>query len=355
MTDFRRILGLAAALVLLAGAAAARPILVGFYLPWDAASRASVLQHAGALDVLAPMSGALDSPSGSIRWQADPARAAAPAGRGKPAKTPKVFPIVSNAHDNIWDAAAADGALLDPQAGAAFIGALVDQARAQGYGGYILDFETLSPSAAAAYPAFLARLRLALKPLGRELWVTAGLAADPALVRQLADATDAVVLMAYDQCWVNSTPGPIAGQGWLQAALDAKLGAPGADPGHFVVALGAYGYDWPQGRPAAVISAPDAAQLARGAGQTVARELPAANPHFAYAASDGQAHAVWYLDAQAFKAQRAAVEARRVRGVAVWRLGLEDPAIWSKAVPPQVTAPPPAAPRPPCVALPAAR
>jgi spore germination protein YaaH len=342
MTRRRSVLTLAAALALAASTArAAGPLAVGFYLPWDAASRASALAHAASLDVLAPMSGALDSAAGAVRWQPDPV-AAGVHGRAK------LFPVVSNAHDNVWDAAAADGAILDPKAGDAFIRNLADQARAQGYGGYILDFETLSAEAAPAYPPLLARLRAALKPLGKQLWVTASLAADPVMVRDLAAATDGVILMAYDQCWAGSTPGPIAGQDWLERNLDARLA--GADPAHYLVALGAYGYDWPDGQPAAVVSAADATQRARAAGQPITRAPPDLNPHFAYAGADGRGHSVWYLDAQAFRAERAAALARHVRGVAIWRLGLEDPALWTKAAPAAAAASP-GAPPPPCVTL----
>jgi spore germination protein YaaH len=303
--------------------------------------------HAGALDILAPMSGALDSAAGTVRWQPDPALGPALAA----AKVkPRVFPVISNAHDNVWDTAAADAALTDPKAGDAFIAALAAPAKAKDYGGYILDLETLSPRGAAAYPAFLARLRGALKPLGKELWVTATLSTDPAMLQQLADGADAVVLMAYDQCWATGTPGPIAAQDWLEAMLDAKLAHP--DPGRYVVALGAYGYDWPAGAPAQVVSAPQAVQLAKANGQAVAREAPAANPHFAYKGASGESHAVWYLDAAAFRTQRAAALARRVRGVAVWRLGLEDPAIWARTLPTAALGAPPATPRPACVALP---
>jgi spore germination protein YaaH len=340
-----RRLGLALALSLAAGAAVARPLVVGFYLPWDAASRASVTAHAAALDVLAPMSGALDSAAGTVRWQADPALAPAlAASRGKA----KVFPIVSNAHDNVWDSVAAEGALLDPAAGDAFIAALTAKAKTERYGGYVLDFETLSPKATPAYAPLLTRLRAALKPLGAELWVTTTVGADPALIQQLAKATDAVVLMAYDQCWATSTPGPIAGQDWLETNLDARL----TDPSHYVVALGAYGYDWAAGAPAAVISAPAAVALAQSRGQVPQRTAPDANPHFAYTGPQHDAHAVWYLDAASFRTQRAAVEARHARGVAIWRLGLEDPAIWASAKPAAKVAATPAMPRPPCVALP---
>ena len=344
----RRLLGLALALSV-ATSAAAKPLTVGFYLPWDKASQASLVAHAASLDVLAPMSGALVSADGALRWQEDPARVPALA---RTKARPKVFPVISNAHDNVWDTAAADGVLLDPAAGEAFIAALVNQAKAQGYGGYILDFETLSPRAAPAYAPLLTRLRTALQPLGRELWVTALLGADPTAVRQLAAASDTVVLMAYDQCWATGTPGPIAGQDWLESSLDAKFGAGQADPAHVIVALGAYGYDWPAGQPAAVVSAPEALRIAKAADQVPTRAAPDANPHFSYAGPDGANHAVWYLDAATFQAQRAAVQARRARGAAIWRLGLEDPAIWAKSSPHPSMSPAPAAPRQACVALP---
>jgi spore germination protein YaaH len=327
--------------------AAARPLMIGFYLPWDAASRAAVVRRAGELDVLAPMSGALDSAAGTVRWQDDPARGPAlAAARTKP----KVFPVVSNAHDEVWDATAADGALTDDRAGQAFIDALTTAAKAQGYGGYILDLENLSARAAPAYAPFLVRLRAALRPLGRELWVTTSLGADPAMIQALDAATDGVVLMAYDQCWATGTPGPIAGQDWLERNLDMRLSA--SAPNRYIVALGAYGYNWAQGAPAAVISASDAAELARSTGHQVSREPPAANPHFNYAGPDGRPHTVWYLDAATFRAQRAAAEARHARGVAIWRLGLEDPAIWVKAPATRSPIGPAVAP-PPCVALPA--
>ena len=109
---------LALTLALAAGAAeAAKPIIVGFYVPWDPASRAAAVAHAGQVDILAPMTGALDSPAGTVRWQPDPVPAALPkSAKGRPA--PKLFPIVSNAHDTVWDAAAADGALPRSRRGA---------------------------------------------------------------------------------------------------------------------------------------------------------------------------------------------------------------------------------------------
>ncbi|HEY2751063.1 hypothetical protein [Phenylobacterium sp.] len=309
--------------------APAAPLSVGFYLPWDDASEASLTAHAGALQVLSPMTAAITTPQGNIRWQPDPALAAV---RGKSGRTkPEVFPIVSNAHDDVWDVAAAEAAMTDPAAFQAMADELLTKAAAEGYGGYVLDFENLTPKGLAAYAPFLARLHAVLKPAGRELWVTATMGQDPALIGGLAKSTDAVVLMAYDQCWATSTPGPIAGLDWLGQTLDSRLSV--LDPAHVIVALGAYGYNWPQSGVAKVVSAGEAQALATLNHAVVVRGAADGNPHFSYSGGDGRLHQVWWLDAATYRAQRAAALLRHVRGVAIWRLGLEDPALWARGGP----------------------
>lgn len=311
------------------------PLFIAFYVPWEAPALASLKAHVQQIDVFAPMWASLVSTKGEVRWEDDPqahaALAAAP-------RRPKVFPIVSNAHDDVWDKAAAEAVILDPAVGAAFAAALSRQAKADGYGGYVMDFENLTPRATAGYAAFLGRLRNALKASGLEVWVTATLTDEDRLGPDLAAAADAVILMAYDQCWATSTPGPIAADAWLAANLAAKIGQ--ADPRRYIVALAAYGYDWPQGRTAEVVSAAQAAQRAAKTGQAV-EHPPGSNTHFSYRAAGGTRHEVWWADASDVARQRAMVEPLGVRGVALWRMGLEDPGLWTaRASAPAVAAGP---------------
>ncbi|THD61546.1 glycosyl hydrolase family 18 protein [Phenylobacterium sp.] len=337
------------ALLALAGHAAAAPLTVGFYLPWDAASRASLVAHAGSLTVVSPVSASVDTAQGHVRWQPDQAL---PGALAAARRKPKVYPTISNAHDQVWDVTAAEAVLADTAASQAVIDDLVVKAAAQGYGGYVLDFENLSPKGWTTYPPFLARLRAALKPSGREVWVTATMSADGELVRALGQSTDAVVLMAYDQCWATSTPGPIASPNWISGALaERRLEL---SPGKIVVALGAYGYDWPLGGAAAVVSATQAEALAQVNHAEVIRSAPDGNPHFSYIGGDGRPHQVWWLDAAAVRSQAARIY--RVHGMAIWRLGLEDPALWTGPGlgPDPSAALTAAAPRPPCAPLPAA-
>ncbi len=144
--------------------------------------------------------------------------------------------------------------------------------------------------------------------------------------------------MAYDECWATSNAGPIAGADWLQRLLADRL--QGVDPKKVVVALAAYGYDWPDGAAGKPIGAAEAMDLARRMKVRVQRDPASGNAHFAYTAADGHPHQVWFVDAPAFAADRTAAAAFGPRGYAIWRLGLEDPALWSLPHAPRAAARP---------------
>ncbi|MDE2487985.1 MAG: hypothetical protein KGO51_11350, partial [Alphaproteobacteria bacterium] len=156
----------------------ARPEFVAFYIPWDAAALASLKAHVDDVDVLSPMWASLVSPAGKVVWESDePAHAVLAAA----AHRPVVMPILTNAHDDIWDTAAAEAVILKPAAGAAFARNLIRHARDDRLAGIVLDFENLTPKATAAYPAFLKALRAKLGAAGLELWVTSTLTAEDGL------------------------------------------------------------------------------------------------------------------------------------------------------------------------------
>ena len=323
--------GLLAALLLTQPAAAvpARTPFVAFHVPWDPASTASLTSHVDRIDILAPLWVTLRGAEAEVVFEPDRKGMALLAARkGGPA----VYPVVSNAHDDIWDAASAQAAILDPATRTRVLEKLAELARTRRLGGFIFDFENLPPAATAGFPTFLAAAKTALAPEGVEVWSTVSPGPDQPLAT-LAAAGDAVVLMAYDACWATSSPGPIAGQDWLEAILAQRLA--GVDPKRVVIALGSYGYDWPEGGAATPIGADSAIRLAARTGAKVARDPVSRNPSFGYTDAKGRRHVVWYLDAQAFALGRGAATAFRPRGIALWRLGLEDPSLWT--TPPQTS------------------
>jgi len=306
----------------------ARPLAIGFYVSWDETSRSSLKAHVDQLDVVSPQWVGLTA-EGTLDVTKDPeARAIIAASKSKPSLMPGVY----NAKDGIWNGPAADKVVTNPKARRAMLDQLVSLAKSQGFSGYVFDFEDLSPAGVAAYPAFIAEARAALKPLGREVWVTAPFADDSWPLKKLQTASDAIILMAYDQHWGTGDPGPPAGQDWFQRQLADRMGM--LDPSRTIVALGAYGYDWTlpakgQKGTATAVTYTEATQIAHDSGATAAMDPASLNPTFAYEDDAGRRHAVWFLDAVTLHNQLRVADGFRPLGYALWRMGGEDPLSWT--------------------------
>lgn len=302
-----------------------RPLSVGFYVTWDEDSRTSLARNVGSLDVVVPQWIALSGSAGDVAVTADPQAEAILAKAPHPVS---VLPLVHNAHDDLSDGPLADRMLADPAARARLIGHLVDLAKRRNYAGYVFDFENLSEKSLAVYPAFLRNVEAALKPMGREVWVSAPVGDKSWPLPRLQKAADAIVLMAYDQHYGTGDPGPAAGQDWFEDQLTHSM--KGLDPARTVVALGAYGYDWSEGtkKAADAVGFYDATQIAHDSEAKVQLDDDSLNPTFDYQDDAGVDHSVWFLDAATLFNQIKAADAYRPMGYALWRMGAEDPSVW---------------------------
>ena len=311
----------------------ARPLAIGFYVSWDESSRQSLADHVDQLDVVSPQWISLASAAGDLSITSDPqARAIIAAAKKPPSILPGIFNY--NTAGGAWNGPMASALLLNSTARTGLINNLAAQAQKHGYAGYVFDFEALSPAAARAYPGFIGQARAALKPLGREVWVTTPFADDSFPVRKLQDAADAVVLMAYDQHWGGGDPGPAAAQDWFETTLARRMET--LDPAKTVLALGAYGYDWTLPDPknkavadpacarACTILFNEATQRAHDAGAQVEMDENSLNPTFGYQDDAGRKHAVWFLDAPTLFNQIKVADGFRPLGYALWRMGGED-------------------------------
>jgi peptidoglycan-N-acetylglucosamine deacetylase len=316
------------------GAAAAggqaRPLAVGFYVSWDDSSRESLADHIDQLDVVSPQWIALASANGALSITSDPqARAIIASAKHPPSILPGVFNYDTAGHT--WNGPQADAVLLNPAARMALINNLVAQAQKRGYAGYVFDFEDLSQAGMRAYPGFIAQARAALKPIGREVWVTTPFADDDFPIKALQAVSDAVVLMAYDQHWGGGEPGPAAGQDWFESTLAKRMEV--LDPAKTVLALGAYGYDWTLKGPKNPASAEtilfnEATQKAHDAEAQAEMDENTLNPTFGYQDDLGRKHVVWFLDASTLFNQIKVADGFRPMGYALWRMGGEDQLDW---------------------------
>jgi len=311
------------------GSAQSRPISVGFYVSWDEDSRESLRRNIDKLDVVSPQWVALKGPGGDIAVDDDPqgvARiAAAP-------NHPAVLPLVHNSANAAFNGPLGDALLANPQARAKLIAGLADLAVRRGYGGYVFDLENLSPKGLANYPKLLDEARAVLKPQGREVWVTAPFDEQGWPLKALQDSSDTLVLMAYDQHYAGGDPGPNAGQDWYESELAKRFAK--LDPGRTILALGAYGYDWTlkkDGTPASGAPATfhEAIRNAQDADATIDMDDDALNPTYTYTDDNGDGHVVWFLDAATLFNEVKVTDAWKPRGYGLWRMGMEDPGVWS--------------------------
>jgi cellulose synthase/poly-beta-1,6-N-acetylglucosamine synthase-like glycosyltransferase/peptidoglycan/xylan/chitin deacetylase (PgdA/CDA1 family) len=136
------------------------------------------------------------------------------------------------------------------------------------------------------------------------------------------------MLMAYDEHWANSKPGPIASQSWFEENLIARMRD--IDPSKAIIVIGNYGYDWSdRDQEANELTFQEALVTAKESYTKPSFDQTSRTPYFEYDESDGSHHTAWFLDAVTAYNQIRAASGFKPAGFAIWRLGSEDPSIWS--------------------------
>jgi cellulose synthase/poly-beta-1,6-N-acetylglucosamine synthase-like glycosyltransferase/peptidoglycan/xylan/chitin deacetylase (PgdA/CDA1 family)/spore germination protein YaaH len=208
------------------------------------------------------------------------------------------------------------------------------------YRGICLDFEEVPDASEPAYVAWANELHRDFAPKGLKLYVNVSSGADPVMLRGMSTATDGVILMDYDQHESSSEPGPIAAEDWFEANLARALKY--VPKSKMLCAMGNYGYDWQQplgdnGKLASSkvegvddLTVQNAWGIAADAGAQVHLEGDELNAHFAYDDMDAHVrHQVWFLDGVTALNELRAARQLGLRTFALWRLGEEDPSMWS--------------------------
>ncbi|HHY38897.1 MAG TPA: glycoside hydrolase [Clostridia bacterium] len=251
----------------------------------------------------------------------------------------KVLAVVHNFIGGGFSRQVASDILADPNTRGAASGSIVWILKEYGYDGVNVDLENIDPALRDEYVAFLAELAQKMRGSGKLLTVCmpgktydapkdqwTG-AFDYARIGRIADK---VVIMAYDEHWVGGDPGPIASFTWVQSVL--KYATRAISPDRILLGLAAYGYDWPTSNGKAVgmgrmLGAPYLAEVARSSGATIIWDDWAQVPYFKYWRGT-QEHTVYFENKYSAAFKIALARKFGLGGVAVWRLGLEDPGLW---------------------------
>ncbi|UZW57350.1 glycosyltransferase [Sphingobium sp. JS3065] len=306
------------------GPAATRPVSVAFYVPWDDASRASLRQHIGQIDWVAPALLTITGKHHDLQIANDPLFTSI---IRTSAHRPRIMPVVQNADDGRWDGGGTATLLHNPAARQVLLMRLVRSLKMLHGSGVIFDLEALPPSAHTDYLSFLKEAAQLLHDHHQQVMLTVPV--DDALwnLRAYARVADRLFLMDYDQHFIGDRPGPIAAQPWFVGRLRAVLHEVPASKA--IVAIGNYAYDWTQGGgPASILSIEDAWLTAHDSGAPIRFDGRSGNATFDYA-EDGAVHHVWMLDAASAWNQVRSARIAGAGGIALWRLGSEDPGFWS--------------------------
>jgi cellulose synthase/poly-beta-1,6-N-acetylglucosamine synthase-like glycosyltransferase/peptidoglycan/xylan/chitin deacetylase (PgdA/CDA1 family)/spore germination protein YaaH len=340
-------------------------VRAAYYVVDDPASYSSLKQHIRQIDLLFPEWLHIVTPDGKLTSYSHDNRpfdvvdsrgvhgvdhemevAHAIASDASDTTPAEIVPLVNNYDpvSNQWLPSIGDF-LTNPSSRANFVGQVDRFLSANaGYKGISLDFEVIPSEAQQSYMALIAALYQDFQAHQWKLYVNVPVQDEDFDLKYIADHSDGIQLMNYDEHQTESEPGPIASQDWFIDSLKTALKLVPKEK--IICSIGSYGYDWtttippvPKRKGAKVpdakvvgtqeISTQDAWQAAEDSDAQIELDPDSLNAHFAYDDDDSHVrHQVWFLDAVTVLNEMRAARALGIETFALWKLGSEDNSLW---------------------------
>jgi cellulose synthase/poly-beta-1,6-N-acetylglucosamine synthase-like glycosyltransferase/peptidoglycan/xylan/chitin deacetylase (PgdA/CDA1 family)/spore germination protein YaaH len=306
-----------------------RPLSIGFYINWDESSYTSLKRNLDQLDWVVPEWSHLQDPSQGAEPLVIDVDAPALNWIRDTRPQVRILPMVQNLVNEKWESGLLARAVADEPARQRLIKAVSDFVDGNKFAGVCIDFEEPPPAAQANLLTFMQELHTAFSAKG--LLVVQAMPFDNPdwHYKDYAAATDYLMLMAYDQHWsTGKDVGSVAGQDWYEEILIRRMRD--LNPSKTIIALGNYGYDWTAGKQEAdEVTFQEALIHADESQAKPVFDPNSRNPYYEYDENDGSHHTVWFLDAVTAYNQMRAASGYKPAGFAIWRLGSEDPSVWS--------------------------
>ena len=311
-------------------------IRAAFFNDWDSDSLRSLNEHATQLTHLCLDWASMTDGEGTLYFQDISKVQHIAAAQGV-----VLMPIVSNLIGHEWQPEAVENLANGPaEHRAAFIIKLLGAVQEAKAGGILLNWEQIDPANRDTISTLIEQMAKALHSIDKELWLRVPMNEEIKTfdLGRLTGTVDHFVAGLTDETADDEPAGPIASQDWFEGWL--KVIQEYGSPECWIAVLGAYGYDWAEGkRRGEEISFCDAMSRANFAGiKTIESGSPSFNPIFSYQ-EPGGSHTVCFLDAITFLNQLRATKAMNLGGIAIQKLGEEDPQIWDVLAMRDVAAP----------------
>ena len=300
---------------------------VGFYVSWDDSSLYSLKDNLDKLDVVAGEWLHLTDERGKIVVDNEQHEKEVINYIKSNKPSTKIWLLVNNYSGTAWESSVLATALNSSTTRQTMISQLVTHAQQYGIDGITLDFENLKKTSQVDYHLFLSELEKTAKQNG--LVISINLPADDNDYdyQAYAKQVDYVIIMSYDEHWSTGQPGAIASQDWFDSVVDKRLADIPKEK--LIFAIGNYGYDWPEkSGQATAITFEEAIIIALESEGQIQFDPTSLNSTFDYYDKTNLLHHVWILDSASSFNELSSINNSGIAGVALWRLGSEDPSIW---------------------------
>ncbi|MDR2376348.1 MAG: glycoside hydrolase [Treponema sp.] len=194
------------------------------------------------------------------------------------------------------------------------------------FDGLQIDFEYIPGRDREQFFSFLGELRAGLKDKFFSVALkarTRTLANDVHDYERIGPLVDRILVMAYDEHWATSAPGPIASMDWCRDVASYAHSVIGREK--LIMGLPFYGRAWIDPSPAKAYTYPQIETLLH---ENSIREIHRDGdiPNFEY--ETPVVVRGYYEDAASLAARLTLYRSMDVRAVGFWRLGQENTAVW---------------------------
>ncbi|WP_462413667.1 glycosyl hydrolase family 18 protein [Neobacillus sp. Marseille-QA0830] len=212
------------------------------------------------------------------------------------------------------------------------------------YDGINIDMENLYLTDRESFSQMIKELSDALKRDGKVVTVsvpsnTGDSRANPWSpwfdYEKLGQYSDGLMIMTYDEHNPRTKPGSTASVDWTEATISYALKHK-VPPAKIILGIAGYGWDWDTTTGETKYSSYE--ELMGQKTKFKAKVLwdsRSKSPHFSYEDEEHHSHQAWFENSNSLRYKLNLVEKYNLRGIGIWRLGLEDPKYW-KTIPQRI-------------------
>ncbi|MGO1370125.1 MAG: glycosyl hydrolase family 18 protein [Senegalia sp. (in: firmicutes)] len=228
--------------------------------------------------------------------------------------------------------------LSSKESRAAFIENTIELVEGYGFDGVNIDIEDVEIEDSNKLTSFFKELAEALSKRGYYLSASVPSRvsdedfnpfSDPFDYGEIGKVVDEFDVMLYNEHgWPGSGPGPVVSIGWMERVL--RYAITKMPRSKIMAAVSVFGFDFNlDTEKNSYVTFDSAMNLANKYNKEIIFDPQTKTPYFKYIDEEGNNHEVWFENNESIKAKIDLASSLGIKGVALWRLGMEDESMWN--------------------------